>query len=180
MFYGQPQKFNVHHKSFQNMKEYIIKIEKMQKKVNGPLAPNQYLGIYIGQDVLFCLIYFVCIAPYYLPDANNKTNIDCRLRKILVIAPEYVRSQTLCCQKWSFLLALPKGSQMYKQGAHTNMQMTKQIIIVDFEFFLLQLLNISGAIIPLPKIRAPSWISLEGTQYIHREQILKCKRQWKY
>ena len=40
----------------------------MQKKVNRPLATNQYLGIYIGQDVLFCLIYFVHVTAYKLPN----------------------------------------------------------------------------------------------------------------
>ena len=55
-------------------------IRKMKKNVNRPLATNQYLGIYIGQDVLFCLIYFVCIAPYYSPDANNKTNFSATSR----------------------------------------------------------------------------------------------------
>ena len=74
-------------------------MRKCKKKVNRPLATSQYLGLYIGQDVLFCLIYFVCIAPYYLPDANNKTNIDCRPQKILVIAPEYVRSHNPIAQK---------------------------------------------------------------------------------
>ena len=62
MFYGQPQKFNVHHKSFQNMKEYIIKIEKMQKKK----SIDPWLPISTWAFILVKMYYFVWSISYVL------------------------------------------------------------------------------------------------------------------
>ena len=56
-------------------------MRKCKKKVNRPLATNQYLGLYIGQDVLFCLIYFVCIHPIIHQMQTTKQILIVDLRK---------------------------------------------------------------------------------------------------